>query len=330
MKGAMEASMQRIGKALLAILLLLIVLIGATVGFLAIRQQQTAAQVEREWQTTPVTKIADLGTTQSLEIIPLVDEAVSGPEFQAEHGVSYWIKTDAATILFDVGQNAKAADPSPLQANMQRLGITPTEAQIIVISHNHPDHTGGMRWWRTNTFALGNQQADLGDKPLYVPTALTYPGLTPIVADQPQKISEGVATLGMIPFAEVWQLALFQARNVEQALAINVAGRGIVIITGCGHQTLPKLIARTQALFDEPIVGIVGGLHFENADARTMQPEIQQLQALQPQLVALSPHDSEGAARQAFREAFLGVYQDVEAGQPIRFGATLAYRAEGK
>lgn len=251
----------------------------------------------------------------------------SGAGFQAEHGVSYWIKTDTATILFDVGQNAKASDPSPLQANMTRLGIQPADAETIVISHNHPDHTGGWRWWRAHTFALGNQQGDLMGKTLYVPTALTYPGLTPIVADQPRKIAEGVATLGAIPYAEVWQLALFQARNVEQALAVNVAGEGIVIITGCGHQSLPKLITRTQALFAEPIVGIVGGLHYENADAQALQPDIQRLQALQPKLVALSPHDSEAPARQVFRTAFAAVYQDVVVGQPIRLGATMAYQA---
>jgi 7,8-dihydropterin-6-yl-methyl-4-(beta-D-ribofuranosyl)aminobenzene 5'-phosphate synthase len=274
--------------------------------------------------------IANLGTTRALEIIPLVDEMASGPEFQAEHGVSYLIRTDDATILFDVGQNTNATDPSPLQANMQRLGISPYDVQIIVISHNHPDHTGGMAWWRAGTFSLGNQQIDLGSKPLYVPTTLTYPGLMPLVASQPQKIAEGVATLGTIAFAEVWQLALFQARNVEQALAVHVEGSGIVIITGCGHQTLPKLMARTQVLFDEPIVGIVGGLHYENADAQAVEPDIQRLRALQPQLIALSPHDSEAVARQAFRDAFPDIYQDVMVGRPIQFGTTLAYNAPVK
>jgi 7,8-dihydropterin-6-yl-methyl-4-(beta-D-ribofuranosyl)aminobenzene 5'-phosphate synthase len=322
--------MKRIGKVLLTLFIVLVVLIGATLGFLAIRHRQAVAQVEREWQATQVTQIADLGTTQSLEIIPLVDEMASDPQFQVEHGVSYQIKTDSATILFDVGQNANATDPSPLQANMQQLGITPDDVQMIVISHNHPDHTGGVNWWRTHTFSLGNQQTDLEGKTLYVPTALTYPGLTPIVAEQPQKIAEGVATLGAMPFAEVWQLALFQARNVEQALAVNVAGSGIVIISGCGHQTLPKLIARAQMLFDEPIIGIVGGLHYENAEAQAVQPDIQRLRALQPQLIVLSPHDSEAAARQAFGEAFPEIYQDVMVGRPIQFSATLASNAMAK
>ena len=322
--------MKRFIRMIGTILLVLIVLIGAGIGYLAIRQSWTARQVERAWQATEVTPITDLGTTRTLEIIPLVDELASDAELQFEHGISYLIKTDTTTILFDVGMNANATAPSPLQANMAKLGITSDDAQVIVISHNHPDHTGGIRWWRAETFSLGNQQIDLTDKTVYVPTALTYPGLTPIVADQPQKIAEGVATLGTIPYAEVWQLALFQARNVEQALAVNVAGSGMVIITGGGHQTLPKLIAWTQALFDEPIVGVVGGLHFENATAAAMDPDIQLLQELPLQVVALSPHDSEAPARQALREAFPHIYEDVMVGQPIRFGDTVTHRLVGK
>jgi 7,8-dihydropterin-6-yl-methyl-4-(beta-D-ribofuranosyl)aminobenzene 5'-phosphate synthase len=137
-------------------------------------------------------------------------------------------------------------------------------------------------------------------------------------------VAPAVATLGAIPFAEVWQVALFRARNAEQAVAINVAGKGVVLITGCGHQTLPKLIARAQALFDEPIAGIVGGLHFEEAGVQAMEPYIRQVEALDPQLIALSPHDSGEAARQAFRLAFPDAYQEIRIGQPIHFNASPA------
>ena len=285
-----------------------------------LHRASVATQTEREWQTTQVAKIENLGSTQSLLILPLVEAAASGPAFQAEHGVSYLVKTDKATILFDLGMNASATNPSPLQANMQQLGVGEDDFQILVISHDHPDHTGGVQWWRTHTFSLGNQQTDLSAKVVYVPAPLSYPGLTPVVTKQPAKIAEGVATLGGIPFVEVWQMALFREHNVEQALAVNVADTGIILITGCGHQTLPKLIARAEALFDVPITGIVGGLHLGNATAQELAPSIRLLQTLQPRLVALSPHDSGETPRQALRAAFPGVYQDILVGQPIGVG----------
>lgn len=90
--------MKRIIRMALAILLGLVVLIGVGVGYLTVRHQQTVNQIEREWQAAQAPQIVDLGATQSLTILPLVDEAASGAGFQAEHGVSYWIKTDTGTI----------------------------------------------------------------------------------------------------------------------------------------------------------------------------------------------------------------------------------------
>lgn len=48
----------------------------------------------------------------------------------------------------------------------------------------------------------------------------------------------------------------------EQSIAINVKNKGIVLIVGCGHHTIPKLIQKAEVLFNEPIYGIIGGLHY--------------------------------------------------------------------
>jgi metal-dependent hydrolase (beta-lactamase superfamily II) len=57
------------------------------------------------------------------------------------------IRTDSATILFDLGYNMTASSPSPLEGNMASLGLTLDEIDMIVISHRHPDHVGGQNWW---------------------------------------------------------------------------------------------------------------------------------------------------------------------------------------
>jgi 7,8-dihydropterin-6-yl-methyl-4-(beta-D-ribofuranosyl)aminobenzene 5'-phosphate synthase len=300
------------------------VLIGAGLALLSVRQHRTASAVAREWQTTQVLPLTDLGNTQTLTILPLVDELALRDDYQTEHGVSYLIETDSTTILFDVGQNTRAANPSPLEANMARLGISLHDINTLFITHNHPDHTGGQSWWRSGTFSLGNEQPELTGKVVYVPTPLDYPDATPIVATQPKKIAEGVATLGAISYAETWPMSLFGARNVEQALMVNVEDRGIVIISGCGHQTLSRLIERTQDLGDEPIIGIVGGLHYGRSEAKTLEPDLRRLQDMPLQLIALSPHDSETAARVAFQEAFPKQYQDIQVGKPIELTATAA------
>jgi 7,8-dihydropterin-6-yl-methyl-4-(beta-D-ribofuranosyl)aminobenzene 5'-phosphate synthase len=258
-----------------------------------------------------------LGETKTLEILPLYEKAAQDG-LQSGHGVSYLIRTDSATILFDLGNNLTAASPSPLEQNMAGLGISLDEIDLIVLSHRHPDHVGGQNWWNDKTFSLaGASQPPLGDLPIYVPETMTYPGSKPVLAEAPARLADGVATTGLFAYAQPFPIWLATPKGDEQALAVNVAGQGIVLITGCGHMGLNTLLARADAAFDAPVVGVIGGLHYGKADAAALQSEIQLMQALSPMAVALSPHDSGAAALDAFTQAFPAAYR------PIRVGASI-------
>ncbi len=80
------------------------------------------------------------------------------------------------------------------------------------------------------------------------------------------------------------------------------------------------MVERAQAVFDEPIVGFVGGLHYGQTDLKLLQPNIDFVQGLKLQLLAVSPHDSSDVAMAAIRDAFSEVLQDVKVGQAISFG----------
>jgi 7,8-dihydropterin-6-yl-methyl-4-(beta-D-ribofuranosyl)aminobenzene 5'-phosphate synthase len=87
--------------------------------------------------------------------------------------------------------------------------------------------------------------------------AMTYPGQHPVYAEKPLKVAEGITTTGVLRS----QLYLTGAVH-EQALAVNLEGKGIVLIVGCGHQTLAKILQLSKDLFDEPLYGVIGGLHY--------------------------------------------------------------------
>lgn len=274
----------------------------------------------RAQAAAPAQRIHDLGTTQGLEILPIVEAAAARPDLVAEPGVSYLIRTDRQTILLDLGYNAAGARPSTLLHNLQALGLRLDDVDLFVISHPHPDHVGGVQAWRQHMLAFGNDPYDLAGRTLVVPTPMTYPGATPMLAAGPVVLGPGVATTGALPFANPFPISLLEPRAAEQALAIDVAGHGIVLITGCGHPGLEALVARARQVFDDPVVGVVGGLHYQDLDAQQLAPHLDLLRSLQPQLVALSPHDSGPAALAAFRDAFPDVYQEIRIGSPIRFG----------
>ena len=275
----------------------------------------------------------DLGCTRHLEILPLIDWFTSDDSLIGEAGVAYLIRTDNITILFDVGLNKYDVDPSPLLMNMKKLGVRLEDIDVIVISHPHGDHIGGGKWSEKNTFSLTSYQLDLGQKQVLTPIPMTYPGLQPIHTPQPTKIARGVATIGVIT------CPLFHGIVQEQAIAINLENKGIVIVSGCGHQTIDKILQRTERLFDEPIYGLLGGFHLPISVGRNITKTYQYfitnrrpwiplttteishtialLKQKGVQVVGISGHDSCDSSIAMFRKAFRDSYTEIVVGDKI-------------
>ncbi len=284
-------------------------------GFFGIREVWSILDAEHAWATTQVQPLdATIGVTRHLSILPLIDKYGQGT-LRGEWGVSYLVKTDQATILLDVGQNADGS--APLLSNMAQLGITPDSFDTLVFSHNHPDHVGGMQQVIQHTLSLGGP-TNLDGKRVLAPVPMTYPGTSVVVAKDPTVIAPGVATTGTIAYPEIVQMWLVTGQeNVEQSLVVNVEGKGLVVIAGCGHPTLQKMLPRAAALVHAPVYGFVGGLHFMDSDARALQPTIDFLKPYSLSLVAPSAHDSGTAALDALRTAFPDAYRAVVVGQEI-------------
>jgi 7,8-dihydropterin-6-yl-methyl-4-(beta-D-ribofuranosyl)aminobenzene 5'-phosphate synthase len=305
-------------KFLLYSLFILVGLVVFTTLFFTVRQGIANTQIRREGQVVPAS-IPNLETTTRLEIIPLYEEASAEESFDFGHGVSYLIRTDSATILMDLGNNPAESVHLPALQNMQALGIAWEEIDAIVISHPHPDHVGGVKPWEDRSISFADFTGYLSVMPIYVPTSMKYSSATLVHSEQPTLISKDIATTGVISYAEVYPLSIFNPKGYEQGLVIHVAGQGLVMITGCGHPTMEKLVMRAEELYGEPVVGVVGGLHYEKISAEDAQPHIQFLESRQPKLIALSPHDSSPEALTAFHLAFSEAYQFIKVGEAIQF-----------
>jgi 7,8-dihydropterin-6-yl-methyl-4-(beta-D-ribofuranosyl)aminobenzene 5'-phosphate synthase len=315
-------------------------LIAAAIAGMLARFYLGRRRADRVWAAARYPKLRDIGTVKHLTILPLIDWYTAREDLVGEPGVSYLVCADDTTILFDVGYNERGEHPSPLLRNMAALGVEVADVDMVVISHAHEDHVGGMSHMMRRTFALSSQPVDLKGIPAYVPVPLSNPTSQVTLVDGPLVIAPGIASMGPIS-----RQLFFFGWTPEQSLAVNVEGKGIVLIIGCGHPTLQRIVDRAEMLFDEPIYGLVGGLHYPVTGARTVmlgipvqkivgtgklpwrpitRDEVQQaiayLQRRNPQLVALSPHDSCDWSIEAFRSAFDKAYQDVQVGKEIVVG----------
>ncbi len=304
-------------------------------GGLSLRFVRGRRRADQIWMDSHYPKLKDLGTVKSLTVLPLIDWYTAREDLVGEAGVSYLVRADGMTILFDMGVNERGEHPSPLLRNMAALGVDVASVDAVFISHAHGDHMGGIRL--RDTFTLSGEPVDLRGIPAYVPELVTNPSAEVKLVEGPQVIAPGVASTGPIP-----RQLFFFGWTPEQTLAVNVKDKGIVLIVGCGHSTVQRIVARAEMLFDVPIYGVIGGLHYPVKGSRVVragvpmqrllgtgkwpwtpisrrdvETAIKALRERKIQLIALSGHDSCDWSLEAFRQAFGKAYRELRVGEEI-------------
>jgi 7,8-dihydropterin-6-yl-methyl-4-(beta-D-ribofuranosyl)aminobenzene 5'-phosphate synthase len=305
----------------------------------ALAGRYAAGRSKADKQTTREldTRLANLGEVERLSILPVVERHTDGPALQGEPGVSYLVKADDLTLLFDTGLGT-GGDRTVLESNAATLGVPLDDLRCVVISHLHADHVGGPASQLRHTFRFGSEQQVPRGLTAFVPTQMTHPHTDVCVVDEARVIGPGVALLPPLPRMLFWL-----GYVAEQALVVNVRGRGLVLITGCGHPEIELTLAAAEKVVDAPVHAVVGVLHLpvhplgtpllpqavlgnpnwpwrpiSEDDARAV---IRTIQERGPGLVALSGHDSTPWTLDAFGRAFGDRYRTVRVGEEIVIAA---------
>ena len=317
----------------LVVAVVAIVLAGLAVPVvqLQIGKRRVAGEIAR---TGAPRKLSPFGAVKRLSVLPLSDLEAESAALKTEPGVAYLIKAGNLNILFDAGRNGGREHPSPTLHNMRALDVDPAVIDMLFFSHPHGDHTGmGLR--TATEFSVSQGPVPLGPIPAYASAPLAPSQWNPKpwveVVRGPRVLGNGIASIGPIPR----QLFLL-GYTAEQALAVNVEGKGVVLFVGCGHQGVRQILQRAQQLFAEPIYGIVGGLHLAarggrpllvavGADRlpwpgmaeRDVDEAIEAITRVRPAVVALSPHDSSDWTIGRFKAAFGDRYREIKVGREL-------------
>jgi 7,8-dihydropterin-6-yl-methyl-4-(beta-D-ribofuranosyl)aminobenzene 5'-phosphate synthase len=168
-----------------------------------------------------------------MKITLTYDNEVHTQGLKSDWGFSCLIeREDMPGILFDTGANG-----SILLHNMDKLTIDPLSIDMVVISHAHWDHIGGL-----SRFLEKNNDVEI-----YIPQSCPQPRLAKevIKASDPIEIRTGVFSTG-------------ELKGIEQSLAIKTE-KGITVIAGCSHPGVENIL-NSASQFGKPYA-LIGGLH---------------------------------------------------------------------
>ena len=101
---------------------------------------------------------------EKIRITVIYDNNPGMMGLEADWGFSCIIWGLDRTILFDTGQQ-----PSILMSNMAKLGINPKQVELIVLSHEHGDHIGGL--CHVGDGLIGGGEVGLGPRPPPTPSS---------------------------------------------------------------------------------------------------------------------------------------------------------------
>jgi 7,8-dihydropterin-6-yl-methyl-4-(beta-D-ribofuranosyl)aminobenzene 5'-phosphate synthase len=312
----------------------------AGMAALAARYATAKRRADRAWARQVEPRLSELGEVDEVTVLPVVERLTGEgqPGLQGEPGVSYLLRAGGTRLLFDAGFNRHGSTRSPLLHNAEALGVDLQAVDGIVVSHLHPDHVGGVPMVRRRSFAFSAEPWEAPGVPAYVPTRMQHDRADVRVTTAPTVIAPGIAVLPPLPSA------LFLLGPVlEQALVVNVRGFGLVVVTGCGHPPIERILGLTEMVLDVPVRAVVGGLHlpvhpvgtplvpqavlgnrnwpWQPIGEREAFDVIEQVRLRGPSVVALSGHDSTPWTFEAFERVFGERYRTLRVGEELRIRA---------
>jgi len=232
-----------------------------------------------------------------LAIKIVCDNNPYGNELNTAWGFSALLTGTDKTILFDTGRNRAL-----LLDNMETLAIDPDRIDVIVLSHIHGDHTGGL-----SSLLEKNRQIVV-----YLPKSFPKKfkentqkyGAKIVEVKKPLKICEGVYSTGQLG-------KLIK----EQSLVIRTRA-GLIIMTGCAHPGILKMVKAARDLAEGDILSVLGGFHLEWATTGRIERIISAFKQWHVRYVGPC-HCSGHKARSLFEKCYGKNYINAGAGKVI-------------
>ncbi|MCH4166327.1 MAG: MBL fold metallo-hydrolase [Megasphaera sp.] len=241
----------------------------------------------------------------------LIDNnTISGSCFGGEAGFSCWIEIDGKKILMDMGRT------DMFLKNAARLGIDCLDADYIILSHGHYDHTWGLHHLvqahieATYEKRPCRQSQVIAHVDAFLPKEAGHKNIGMLMSRETLQETFPVTvtrdpmwlTKQLVFLAEVERSNDFEAVKslghtrrydtweddylYDDSALVYTSPKGLVIITACAHAGICNTIAYARKVCHEDRVhAIIGGFHLLRDDPAVMEKTLAYMTACQPDLV---------------------------------------------
>ena len=219
-----------------------------------------------------------------MRIVTLVENTCGHEDCIAEHGLSIYIETEKHKLLLDTGQT------DAIVKNAEVLGIELSTVDIVILSHGHYDHSGGIL-----PFSQINHTAQIimqksaaephfnGDRYIGIDTdILKLPNIQLIDGDMELDdelfLFSGITGRRCYPQGNKKLSRMENGVQVpddflhEQCLVIKQNGKSW-LLSGCSHNGILNILDRYKELFDSYPDYVITGFHMMKKDGEHTEEE---------------------------------------------------------
>lgn len=200
----------------------------------------------------------------------LYDNTTDRADLKPDWGFAALIEGLGKTILFDTGTK-----PEILVHNCRVLGVDLARVEILIISHPHGDHTGGImtvlkKSPRLKAYIPGVAENPLPPQSGLDRSAIAAEGAEVVLVKEPIEVIPGVYLTGQ----------MIGAAPIPEVSVILDSGHGVTLLTGCAHPGIVEITQKAAALRGQPVGCVLGGFHLMSTPEAKVKDIIAKLKGL--------------------------------------------------
>lgn len=211
-----------------------------------------------------------------MRIINLIENTEGSAHCLSEHGLSFYVETSKHRLLVDAG----ASDA--FMENALRLGVDLSQVDMLILSHGHYDHAGGIL-----AFAHKNPNARILMQKLareaYYHKNLSlekYIGIDPQIAELSQtellegdkKIDDEISVFTNVTGRRSWPSGnrelkikkdgeFYQDDFLHEQYVVITQNQKRTLMSGCAHNGILNILDRYREIYGKDPDAVISGFH---------------------------------------------------------------------